>query len=134
MTKKLNYKFYPIELTEEEKDFWRPKWKSEFKIGQKTIKVPGEIYNYLEIEGKICLTITSIPLINRNRNIWSYNEKGEKEWEIEARCKSMGENEFVDPYTGFYKEEEKIIVTTFDGFYGELDVETGKVKDWKWSR
>ena len=40
----------------------------------------------------------------------------------------------VDPYTGFYKEDEKIIVTTFDGFYGELDIDTGKVKDWKWLR
>ena len=71
-----------------------------------------------------------------NRNIWCYNEYGEKEWEVENRLISMDcENKkAIDPYTGFWKEGGKWMVHTFGGFVGDLDVETGKVINWHWKR
>ena len=110
------------------------------------ITVPDEIYQFEKIDTTLLIVvdffsdIKDINVLNLNRNIWCYNEKGEKEWEImdmfeSEEMKNKDTVKYrVEPYTGIWKEEEKIKVSTFGGFTGVLDIKTGKVSNWSWSR
>ena len=138
--------FTKLALTLEQKERWgdvAPMYTSKFVINSLDLEVPDHIDQIEMIDGFVLIVITirsSAKTFNLNRNIWCYNEKGEKEWEImdmfeSEEMKNKDTVKYrVEPYTGIWKEEEKIKVSTFGGFTGVLDIKTGKVSNWSWSR
>lgn len=120
---------------------WKAIYDKRFYINDIEVVLPDDIYRSVELEN--CLLVLISPrcdirdktIFDINRNIWCFNEEGEKVWEVEDRLVSMQCTGYeVDPYIGMGIKEEGIMVRTFGGFYGYLDIKTGKVANWKWSR
>ncbi len=155
-------KLFDLGLTEEEKKYFRPKFKNYFSLNDKIITVPEEIHKAFEIE-KICLVhFRSDSEVNAakkgydgSRNIWAFNEQGEKLWEIEGAVESVVRQRIEKegfPRERFYKDgvlragydtyvalgqgksgteyEGRVGAGTFGGFSGEVDIKTGKVSHW----
>ena len=131
------YKLYELDLTEEEKKYWRPKYHSYFQINGNQIEVPHDIFKLVEQDGVHVVHFISQGKeihYDPSRNIWGYDCSGNKLWEIENRFDSMGlqkDPNWFDNYTGFHFANNIIEVGSFDGFTGILDVRTGKVRDWQ---
>lgn len=154
------------DLTQEQrlnKDTWklfRPLYQKTFYINDISITVPNSIYKAEEVDG-ICLVLftsdseqmSKIKGYDRGRNIWAFNEKGEKLWEIEDAGKSIArqkisnglprekfyENgelkvDYRDTYAGFNVGKQqyagKVFITTSCNFTAELDIKTGRAFDW----
>ena len=141
----MKYKFYEPEVfmnnAEKAEHKWRDTKDRTFEIGVKRITLPANVYSYLEQGERLLVTVGTRlierdrPGYNRNRNIWCYNAQGEKIWEIEDRLLSMKcEGYEVDPYVGIKDYGDRVLVRTYGQFIGELDIETGKVSNWRWER
>ena len=142
----MNIEFKKLNIPKENEKYLQAQYHSTFMIDNVEITVPDEIYQFEKIDTTLLIVvdffsdIKDINVLNLNRNIWCYNEKGEKEWEImdmfeSEEMKNKDTVKYrVEPYTGIWKEEEKIKVSTFGGFTGVLDIKTGKVSNWSWSR
>ena len=156
----MKIQLFELDLTDEEKKFWRPKFRNFFLINDKKIFVPEDIWK-VEVIDDICFVNFRSDSKQKcmekgytgTRNIWAFNEKGEKLWEIEDANESLIHQRILEgyprekfyeedgitskaytPYTGFNigKQQHvgKIFVTTSSNFTAELDIKTGKVFDW----
>lgn len=111
----MKIQLFELDLTEEEKKFWRPKFKNFFLINDKKIYVPEDIWK-VEAIGDICLVNfrsdseqnCRIKGYDRGRNIWAFNERGEKIWEIEDAGESIVRQKISNgsPRERFYENGE----------------------------
>jgi hypothetical protein len=172
-----NYEIELFEITPQktEINYSRyPKYEAQFLINKKEAGVPGKIFQISEVN-EVILVTWNIWITDKNvkfvtdpehqkalkgfdgtRNIWAFNKKGEKLWEIEGAVESIVRQRVekegyprerfykedgitirgYDTYTGYgigklgTEHEGKIFVGTSGCFDGELNIKTGKVSNW----
>lgn len=174
--KSSNYEIELFEITPQKTEInysGYPKYEGQFLINKKEAEVLGKIFQISEVN-EVILVTWNIWITDKNvkfvtdpehqkalkgfdgtRNIWAFNKKGEKLWEIEGAVESVVRQKIekegrslekfytngvldagYDTYIGYgagklgTEHEGKIFVGTSGCFDGELDIKTGKVSNW----
>jgi len=120
-------------------------YESTFFINDHQEKLPCPVISYLVVDDK-CLVFLDTDddfckSHDRARSIWCYDSSGKKFWEIEdahwsvCRQKKKKYPYQIDKYAGMHQRDDGVVlVYTWGGFTGELDIETGLVSNWMWSK
>jgi len=121
------------------------RYKNYFFIDWHQIKLSCPVTSYLVVDDKCLVFLDTDDDFCKShdvaRSIWCYDSSGEKLWEVEDAFLSLCRQRkkkypyLLNAYSGMHQRDDGIIlVYTEDGFTGELDIETGLVGNWAFTR
>ncbi len=98
-------------------------------------KFDGTVAEYLIVENRVLIRL-NIESQTGNRNIFCLNERAEILWQIQdsdTYRPGLGKSEA--PFTGMrITEDGKVRVSNWDSHGYDLDIETGKLSNAKWTK